>query len=241
MWISLILGVSSPGLAAAPGPACRDSSGFGTWLREAGKDAISQGISERTVNAALLNVTYDPGIVARDHGQQVFEQSFEQFSGRMVSSSRLHKGSLLMKQYASYFARIEDQYGVPAPVIVALWGLESDFGAVTGNFDTIRSIATLAFDCRRPDMFRAELFDALRLVERGDLTPSTMRGAWAGEIGQTQFMPSSYLKFAVDFDQNGRRDLIHDVPDVLASTANFLKAMAGSTVLDGNRANPILP
>ena len=129
----------------------------------------------------------------------------------MINKDRLRKGAHLMKQYADTFDRIEQQYGVPPAVIVAVWGLESDFGAVTGNFDTIRSITTLAYDCRRSEMFTAELFDALRLLERGDFTPGTMRGAWAGEIGQTQFMPSSYLKFAVDFDQNRRRDLIHDV------------------------------
>ncbi len=107
-------------------------------------------------------------------------------------------------------------------MLVAIWGLETDFGVNTGKFSTIRSLATLAFDCRRADTFRAELLDALRIVERGDLAPTEMRGAWAGEIGQTQFMPSSYLKFAVDFDGNGRRDLLRSTPDVLASTANFL-------------------
>jgi membrane-bound lytic murein transglycosylase B len=105
---------------------------------------------------------------------------------------------------------------------VAIWGLETDFGAGNGNFPTIRSLVTLAYDCRRSEMFHAELLDALRLVDRGDLTPGEMRGAWAGELGQTQFMPSSYLKFAVDY--GGGRNLIRSVPDVLASTANFLKS-----------------
>ncbi len=105
---------------------------------------------------------------------------------------------------------------------MAIWGLETDFGVNIGKFPTFRSLATLAYDCRRSEMFRAELMDALRIVARGDLAPQEMRGAWAGEIGQTQFMPSSYIKFAVDFDDNGRRDLLHSPPDVLASTANFL-------------------
>jgi len=105
---------------------------------------------------------------------------------------------------------------------VAIWGLETDFGANIGKFPTIRSLATLAYDCRRSETFRAELMDALRIVERGDLSPQEMRGAWAGELGQTQFMPSSYIKFAVDFDNNGRRDLLRSAPDVLASTANYL-------------------
>ena len=112
---------------------------------------------------------------------------------------------------------------MPGPVIVAIWGLETDFGANSGKFPTIRALATLAYDCRRPEKFRGELLAALRIVDRGDMNPADMRGAWAGEIGQTQFLPSSYLKYAVDYDGNGRRDLIHSVPDVLASTANYLK------------------
>ena len=119
-------------------------------------------------------------------------------------------------------SRIEQSYGVPGEVLVAIWGLETDFGVNIGKFPTIRSLATLAYDCRRAETFRGELMDALRIIERGDLAPSEMRGAWAGEIGQTQFMPSSYIKYAVDFDGNGRRDLLHSAPDVLASTANYL-------------------
>jgi lytic murein transglycosylase len=128
-----------------------------------------------------------------------------------------------MQQYGSLLSRIEQQYGVPGGVLVAIWGLETDFGAGNGNFATIRSLASLAYDCRRPDKFRSELIAALQIVNRGDMNAADMHGAWAGEIGQTQFLPSSYLKFAVDFDGNGRRDLIHSVPDVLASTANYLK------------------
>jgi len=128
-----------------------------------------------------------------------------------------------MKQYGSVLGRrIEQSYGVPGEVLVAIWGLETDFGVNIGKFPTMRSLATLAYDCRRSDMFKAELMDALRIVERGDLAATEMRGAWAGEIGQTQFMPSSYIKFAVDFDGNGRRDLLRSAPDVLASTANYL-------------------
>jgi lytic murein transglycosylase len=135
---------------------------------------------------------------------------------------RITRGSNMLKQYGSVLSRIEQTYGVPGEVLVAIWGLETDFGVNTGKFATIRSLATLAYDCRRADMFKAELMDALRIVERGDIAPQDMRGAWAGELGQTQFMPSSYIKFAVDFDGNGRRDLLRSAPDVLASTANFL-------------------
>ena len=215
---ALWLAVAAPAFAATA-PCGGD---FGTWLDGVKREAAAQGISQRTLQTALGGITYDPAIIARDHAQGVFKQSFEQFSGRMVPP-RLNRGARLLKQYAPIFGRIEQQFGVPGPVIVAIWGLETDFGANSGKFPTIRALATLAFDCRRPDKFRGELLAALQIVERGDMSPSEMRGAWAGEIGQTQFLPSSYLKYAVYYDGNGHRDLIHNVPDVLASTANYLK------------------
>jgi lytic murein transglycosylase len=217
-FVLLWLGIAAPAVAASV-PCGGD---FAAWLDGVKREAAAAGISQHAIQSALGTVTYDPGIIARDHAQGVFRQSFEQFSGRMVPP-RLARGQRLLRQYAPVFARIEQQFGVPGPVIVAIWGLETDFGANNGKFPTIRSLATLAYDCRRPDKFRGELLDALRIVDRGDMTPGEMRGAWAGEIGQTQFLPSSYLKYAVDYDGNGRRDLIHSVPDVLASTANYLK------------------
>jgi lytic murein transglycosylase len=195
---------------------------FGAWLQGVRTEAAAAGVSQRAIQSGLANVTYDPAVIARDHAQGVFRQSFEQFSGRMIPP-RLARGAKMLAQYGPIFSKIEQQFGVPGAVIVAIWGLESDYGADNGNFPTIRSLASLAYDCRRPDKFRGELIAALKIVDRGDMTPAEMHGAWAGEIGQTQFLPSSYLKFAVDYDGNGRRDLIHSVPDVLASTANYLK------------------
>ena len=197
---------------------------FAAWLESFKREAAAQGISQKTIASALNGVTYDPAIIARDHAQSVFQQSFEQFSGRMVSPDRLHKGSNMRKRYGSILERIEDRYGVPDEVLVAIWGLESDYGVNQGRYSTIRSLATLAYDCRRSDKFRAELLDALRIIERGDLAANDMIGAWAGEIGQTQLLSSSYLKFAVDFEGYGRRDLIHSALDALASTANYLKS-----------------
>ena len=194
---------------------------FASWLDDFRNEAAAKGISQTAIAAGLNGLTLDQGVLSRDHSQRVFSQSFEEFSGRMVPP-RLPRGANMMKQYGSVLGRIEQSYGVPGEVLVAIWGLETDFGANIGKFATLRSLATLAYDCRRSEMFRAELMDALRIVERGDLAPSEMRGAWAGEIGQTQFMPSSYVKFAVDFDGNGRRDLLRSAPDVLASTANYL-------------------
>ncbi len=219
----LVLVVLWLGCIAAPAAAAAPCGGdFGAWLEGFKREAAAQGISQRTIQSALGGVTYDPSIIARDHAQGVFKQSFEQFSGRMVPP-RLARARRLLQQYGATFSRIERQFGVPGAVIVAIWGLETDFGANSGRFPTVRALATLAYDCRRPEKFRGELLAALRIVDRGDMSPGEMRGAWAGEIGQTQFLPSSYLKFAVDYDGNGRRDLIRSVPDVLASTANYLK------------------
>ncbi|QOZ76962.1 lytic transglycosylase [Bradyrhizobium sp. CCBAU 53351] len=197
------------------------SGNFDAWLAEFKTDAAAKGISQQAIASGLAGVTLDQSVLNRDRSQKVFSQTFEEFSGRMVPP-RLERGSNRMKQYGSVLSRIEQTYGVPGEVLVAIWGLETDFGVNTGKFATIRSLATLAYDCRRAEQFRAELMDALRIVQRGDLAPAEMKGAWAGELGQTQFMPSSWMKYAVDFDGNGKRDLLHNAPDVLASTANYL-------------------
>ncbi|HLZ00896.1 MAG TPA: lytic murein transglycosylase [Bradyrhizobium sp.] len=208
---------ATSGQAATP---CGSGS-FDTWLAAFKSEAASKGISQQAINAGLIGITLDQSVLNRDQSQKVFGQSFEEFSGRMVPP-RMLRGSNKLKQYGSLLSRIEQAYGVPGEVLVAIWGLETDFGVNNGKFQTLRSLATLAYDCRRADEFRGELMDALRIIDRGDLSPQDMRGAWAGELGQTQFMPSAWIKYAVDFDGNGRRDLLHNVPDVLASTANYL-------------------
>ncbi len=225
MMLAVVAGVMG---AVVAGPAsaltCQDPAGFDKWLGDVRREAAAQGISARAVNAGLDGVTYDPSIIKRDRGQRFFKQSFEQFSAKMVPLYRVQKGSSLLRQYAGLLSRIEQEFGVPGPILVAIWGLESDFGAARGKLHTIRSIATLAYDCRRTELFTPQLFDALRIIQRGDLSPDEMRGAWAGELGQAQFMASNYYRLAVDFDGDGRRDLIRSVPDVLASTANYLKS-----------------
>src|SRR5215475_5039953 len=208
---------ADPALAAV---ACGSGS-FDAWVADFKTEAAAKGISQQAITAGLAGVTLDQSVLSRDRSQKVFSQSFEEFSGRMVPP-RMQRGSNMMKQYGSVLSRIEQTYGVPGEVLVAIWGLETDFGVNTSKFPTLRSLATLAYDCRRSEQFRGELMDALRIVERGDLSAPEMKGAWAGEIGQTQFMPSSWIKYAVDFDGNGRRDLMRSAPDVLASTANYL-------------------
>ena len=203
------------------GAATCGTGSFSAWLDDFKTEAAAKGISQTAIASGLSGVTLDPAVLSRDRSQKVFSQTFEEFSARMVPP-RLTRGANMLKQYGSVLGRIEQSYGVPGEVLVAIWGLETDFGVNLGKFPTMRSLATLAYDCRRAETFRSELMDALRIVERGDLAASEMRGAWAGELGQTQFMPSSYIKFAVDYDANGRRDLLHSAPDVLASTANYL-------------------
>jgi lytic murein transglycosylase len=214
----LALAVSAaPAFAAS----CKDASGFPAWLDGVRQEAAQSGISAKTISA-LDGIAFAPDVVAKDRAQNVFSQSFLEFSDRMVAKYRLQKGAQLIKSNAKLFDRIEKEYGVPAPVLVGFWGLETDFGAVLGDLPTLRSLATLAYDCRRPQLFHDQLMAALTVIDRGDLTASEMKGPWAGELGQVQFLATHYRDFAVDYDGDGRRDLIKSVPDVLASAANLL-------------------
>src|SRR5665213_3068982 len=204
--------LAGPGMAA---PACQNTGNYASWLETFKKDAAAQGISAKVIAAAAPSMTFDEAIIKRDHGQAVFQQTFLQFSDRMIGGPRIPNGLAKIKQHAKLFAEVEKKYGVPAPVLTAFWGLESDFGANFGNYKILSALATLAYDCRRPDFFRTQLFDALRIIERGDQRVEDMIGDWAGEFGGMQFTASDYLKNAVDFDGDGRRDLIKIVPENL--------------------------
>ena len=218
-WTAVLLAVLLAGPAMA---RCRNTGSFERWLAQFKKDALAQGISPRVLAQAAPDLTFDPAIIRRDQGQAVFNLTFLQFSDRLVGGYRLPNGRAEMKKHAAIFAKVEKAYGVPPSVLTAFWGLESDFGKTFGKYNILRSITTLAYDCRRPDFFRQQLFDALRIIERGDQRVSDMIGDWAGEFGGMQFTASDYLKNAVDFDGDGRRDLIRSIPDTLASAANFL-------------------
>ncbi len=217
-----LAGLASPAEAqrrreCGPGPS------FAEWLERTKAEAASRGISRRTIAATLDGLTYDPKVIGLDRGQRkAFGLTFDQFIKNRVSSGRIAKGKQMLRVHAGTLARVEQRFGVPKELVVTLWGMETDYGAVTGKLPVIRSLATLTYDCRRSDFFRPHLFAALELVDKGDLTLDEMVGAWAGELGQTQFLPDNHLKYAVDFDGDGRRDLVRSVPDVLASTANLL-------------------
>jgi lytic murein transglycosylase len=209
----------------APAADCgHDGNGFDAWIAQFKQRAAAQGISPAVLSAALAGVSYDPTVVRLDRSQKSFKLSFEEFYARRVGEGLMRRGRALMRQHQATLDRIEKRFGVPAPILISIWGLETNYGAdSSGKFSIIRSVATLAYDCRRSEFFTGHLLDAMRIVERGDLTLAQLRGGWAGEIGHTQFLPSGYYKYAVDFDGDGRRDLEHSVPDMLASTANFLK------------------
>jgi lytic murein transglycosylase len=202
-----------------------DPAGFDAWLARFRSAAAAQGISNATLSSALAGVSYDPDVIRLDRSQRSFKLSFEQFYARRVSGALIAKGQRLIGAHRGTLARIEQRFGVPASVIVAIWGLETNYGSDgAGGKSIVRSLATLAYDCRRSDFFRNELMSALKIINRGDMSASQLRGGWAGEIGPMQFLPSSYYKYAVDFDGDGRKDLARSVPDMLASTANYLKA-----------------
>ena len=210
---------------AAPVSAATCGGDFNTFLTEMRRDAAAAGISQTVLNNALAGLTLDGSVLAFDRRQRgTFRKSFEAYAATRVVPARIKRAKLLMQRHAALLAGIERQFGVPATLLMAIWTLESDNGTGDmGNLPVIRTLATLAYDCRRSELFQRELLAALQILQRGDLPLRDLIGAYAGEIGQTQFLPSSYIKYGIDYDGNGRVDLRHSVPDVLASTANLLK------------------
>ena len=204
---------------------CGDSpEGFRAWLDDFKQVAVSNGISADVYDNALATATFDRSILQHDRGQASWQgNNFAGFIASHVTAGRIKRGKMMLLAYAEPLERIEQRYGVPGPVLVAIWGLETDFGTGLGKYPTFSALATLAYDCRRADLYRTELLDALMIVQRGLLTPEEMRGAWAGELGQTQFMPSAYLKYGVSSNGGRAVDLMRNSADALASTANFLK------------------
>ena len=222
----------------------KDAGGVQAWLKRFSDKAHEHGISKATLDRSLKGVSYDTYVIGLDRNQKSFKLSFEEFYARRAGIGLIRKGQGLMRKHRAVLDRMEKEFGVPAAVVVSIWGLETNYGAdAGGKMSIVRSVATLAYDCRRSDFFRKELVGALQIIERGDMSPAQMRGGWAGEIGQTQFLPSAYVKYGVDYDGDGRRDLVHSVPDLLASTANFLKGhgwKAGEPWLPGSHNYEVL-
>ena len=212
-------------LLAVPAHAAQCGGDFNTFLSAMGRDATAAGVSRNVIDQAFAGVTIDQAVLTFDRRQRgTFRKSFEEYAATRVIPARITRARRLMQTHAALLSRIERQFGVPKELLMAIWTLESDNGTGDmGKLPVVRTIATLAHDCRRTELFQTELIAALKILQRGDLPLRDLIGAFAGEIGQTQFLPSSYIKYGVDYDGNGHVDLRHSVPDVLASTANLLK------------------
>ena len=211
-------------LAATSAHAARCGGDFNAFVQSISAEAASAGISQGVIGQALGGVTQDMAVLNFDRRQRyTFNKTFEQYVSTRVGPGRINGGRAMLQRHAALLSSIEAKFGVPRQILVAIWGLETDFGkGDMGKLPVFRVLATMAHDCRRTELFQGELLAALKIVQRGDLPISQMIGAYAGEIGQTQFLPSSYVKYGVDFDGDGRVDLRHSVADVLASTANLL-------------------
>src|ERR1700676_2721384 len=209
---------------STPSFAARCGGDFNTFVSAMSQEAAAAGVSQSVLSQALGGVSEDMTVLNFDRRQRyTFNKSFEQYVSTRVGAGRINGGRAMLQRHAALLASIEAKFGVPRQILVAIWGLETDFGkGDMGKLPVFRVLATMAHDCRRTDLFQTELLAALKIVQRGDLPLRDMIGAFAGEIGQTQFLPSSYIKYGVDFDGDGRVDLRHSVPDVLASTANLL-------------------
>jgi membrane-bound lytic murein transglycosylase B len=195
---------------------------FNAWLAELRSEALSSGISKETLDSALSRVQLLPRVTDLEQRQPEFRLTVEEYLQRVVPESRVLRGREAMKENRDLLNRVYRDYGVQPSVLVALWGIETDFGRSVGAYPVIDATATLAFQGRRTAFFRQELFHALRIIDQGHITPEEMIGSWAGAMGQVQFMPSSFHNYAVDYDGNGRRDIWTSLPDVFASAANYL-------------------
>jgi lytic murein transglycosylase len=211
-------------LFATPSLAAQCGGDFNKFIADFSREAQGKGISQAVIAQAFAGITQDPKVMEFDRRQRgTFKKTFEEYAATRVGPARVKRARAMMQKNAQLLARVEQQFGVPKELVVAIWTMETDNGADMGKLPIVRTLATLAHDCRRTDLFQRELFAALQILQRQDLPLKEMIGAYAGEIGQTQFLPSSYIKYGVDFDGNGHVDLRRSVPDVLASTANLLK------------------
>jgi len=196
---------------------------FATWRIGFRQRALAAGISADVFDRALKGVTPDPKVIERDRNQSEFTKTIWEYLDTATSELRVTNGKAAFAKHLDTLANIERRYGVPAEIVAAIWGLESAYGTFRGTDSTIRSLATLAHDARRSAFFEAQLLDALRILQSGDTTPAQMTGSWAGAMGHTQFMPTTYRDFAVDFDGDGRADIWLSITDALASTAHYIQ------------------
>ncbi len=210
-------------IAARHALAQSPAADFDTYLASLRADARKAGISQATIDRALTGLHVNKRVIELDRNQPESKLTWQQYKSRLVSADRIAHGRPLYAKYRDLIAKMTERYGVAPGVIMGIWALESDYGAQMGGFKVIDCLVTLCFEGRRRAYFRPQLMDALRIIDHGDIAPEKMVGSWAGAMGQTQFMPDVFIKYAVDYSGNGRRDIWNDMPDVFASTANCLK------------------
>jgi len=203
---------------------CHAQDDFTQWLETLKADARTQGISEATLETALADLKPLERVIELDRNQPEFKKDFRSYLRMTVTPARIRKGQELLNEHRGLLEKIRDRYGVQPRFLIAIWGLESHFGTYIGNFPVIGAVATLAYDARRSAFFRAELLNALRIIDEGNIDAVNMQGSWAGAMGQLQFMPSTFMRYAVDEDADGKKDIWRSLPDIFASAANFLSS-----------------
>jgi membrane-bound lytic murein transglycosylase B len=208
--------------AIACAPMAPSQEEFARWLEEVKRDAAAEGISDSTLNDAFADAQFLPRVIELDRKQPESTQTLDEYLGKIVSDKRIKDGREAMAENSELLNKIGKEYGVAPKYIVALWGIETNYGKNTGGYSTINALATLAYDGRRPEFFRGELMKVLHIEQEDGLPASQIKGSWAGALGQCQFMPSSFLRYAVDYDKDGKRDIWTTQGDVFASIANYL-------------------
>lgn len=204
--------------------AITEGAEFSQWLDSLREEAVARGISEKTLDRALAGLEPMQRVIELDRNQPESKMTFWQYMKLMVTDSRIAKGRMLLHEHRDLLESVKDRYGVQPRFLVAIWGMETNFGSYLGSFPIIQAVATLAYDERRSEFFRAELLNALQILDEGHIDISEMQGSWAGAMGQVQFMPSTFISFAVDEDGDGRQDIWRSLPDVFASAANFISS-----------------
>lgn len=221
--LASLLFLSAPAFANDGAPQEEhNAKPFGVWSQEFKAEASAAGVSEALLSKAFAELTPNNRVVELDRKQPENTKTFSQYLKGAVNDSRITKGRALLQEHSALLREVSAKYGVKPRFIIALWGIETNFGGYTGDFSIVRSLATLAYDGRRADFFRKELLNALKIIDEGHISLADMEGSWAGAMGQCQFMPSSFLAYAVDHNGDGRKDIWGTLPDVFASIANYL-------------------
>ena len=203
----------------------KESDDFTLWLSNFEQKALEYGITQRTLDSSFRNIELNKRVIELDQRQPEFSITLDEYLNNTTPKFRVNKGKKLYVQNKNLLNKVSEVYGVQPRFLLALWGIETSFGQYTGSFNVIRSLTTLSYDQRRREYFTGELINALMIIDQGHTSPENMDGSWAGAMGQCQFMPTSFVNYAVDFDNDGKKDIWNTVPDVLASAANYLSTV----------------